>query len=100
MEDTKFSWTLVSEPQRTSEGYKGVCISVRTEGEHHRELVLEYPMPNKTTGNGSVQLPQRPPVSVKRIEVDTLRAMRAGWDATSRGRPFIFEVVESLTQGK
>jgi hypothetical protein len=92
LEGTKLCWRLVSEPQLTSEGYRGVCISVRAEDEHSRELVLEYPMPEKTTGNGSPQLPQRPTVSAKQVEFDTRLAMRAGWNAMSRGKPFVFEV--------
>jgi hypothetical protein len=52
VDGVRLSWQLVSEPQWTSEdGYKGLCISVRTEDGAHRELVLEYPMPNKRTGN-------------------------------------------------
>ena len=95
IEGMRFLWSLLSEPQKTSEGYKGVCMSVQTEGGQHRELLLEYPMPAKTTGNGSVQLPQRPPISAKEVERDTRRAIRAGWDMNSRGKVFLFEVPEA-----
>lgn len=92
IDGAKLFWRLISEPQLTSDGYRGVCISVMPAGEHHRELILEYPMPGKTTGNGSPQLPQRPTVSEKQVEADTRRAMVAGWHPASRGKAFGFEV--------
>ena len=62
-------WLLLSEPQKSTEhGYKGLCISVQMEGERNRELILEYPFPDKTTGNGAPQIPQRPKFSVKIVE--------------------------------
>jgi len=83
-------WELVSEPQWTSEGWKGLCFSVRTEDCKHKELVLQYPMPKKVTGIGLPQLPQQPKFSAKTIEADTLRAIVAGWEPMSRGRAFVF----------
>ena len=83
-------WELLSEPQWTSEhGYKGLCISVRSEDGRHRELILEYPFPNKRTGNGLPQIPQRPKFSIKTIEADVRRAMAAGWAPGSRGKTFV-----------
>jgi hypothetical protein len=87
----RFFWQLVSEPQWVSEhGYRGLCISVKTEDEHHRELILEYPFPKKTCGVGIPQIPQRPKFSVKTVEADIRRAMAAGWDPVSRGKTFRF----------
>src|SRR5260370_31576056 len=81
------SWQLLSEPQWTTQhGAKGLCVSVRTEDGRHRELVLEYPMPKKLTGNGSLQIPQRPKISVKTIEADVRQALAAGLDPASRGK--------------
>jgi hypothetical protein len=57
---------LLSEPQWTSEpGFKGLSISVRTEDGHHRELILEYPFPRKSSLRGTPKLPQSPKFSVK-----------------------------------
>ena len=93
VEGISLYWQLLSEPQRTTaHGFKGLCISVSTEDGCHRELVLEYPMPNKFTGNGSVQIPQRPKFSDKTIEDAVRQAMSAGWDPDSRGKPFIHHV--------
>jgi hypothetical protein len=88
-----FTWSLLSEPQWTTEdGYKGLCISVRSEDDHHRELILEYPFPKKFTGNGLPQIPQRPKVSFKTIEADVRKAMAAGWNPESRGKSFVFKL--------
>ena len=90
----RFSWELLSEPQRTSEhGYRGLCISVRAEDGAHRELILEYPMPNKRTGNGSIQLPQRPKFSERTIGYGVRQALDAGWEPESRGKAFVLKVV-------
>jgi hypothetical protein len=89
----RLSWRLLSEPLWTSEhGYKGLCISVRTEDAGHRELILEYPMPNKRTGNGLLQLPQRPKFSIKTIEDGIRQAIAEGWEPESRGKAFVFKV--------
>jgi hypothetical protein len=54
IEGASLLWELLSEPQWTTEdGYKGMRVSVQAEDRRHRELLLEYPMPQKTTSNGS-----------------------------------------------
>jgi hypothetical protein len=86
-------WRLVSEPQWTTEhGYKGLCISVRTEDGRHRELILEYPFSKKAGSKGAPKLPQRPKFSAKRIEADVRHAIAAGWDPGSRGKTFVFRL--------
>ena len=93
IERVSLSWRLVSEPQKTSHHeYKGLCLSVQTEDCQHRELILEYPFPNKSTGNGAPQIPQRPRFSVTTLEADVRRAMAAGWEPESRGKPFTYRV--------
>jgi hypothetical protein len=89
-------WKLLSEPQWTTEdGYRGLRISIQADNATGRQLVLEYPMPPKTTGNGMPQLPQRPKFSVKFVEDGVRQAIVAGWDAGSRGRDFVFKVEQS-----
>jgi|SRR5215469_11005659 len=87
-------WRLLSEPQWTTEdGYKGLCISVRQD-DSHRELILEYPFPDKRCGFKDMipQLPQRPQISEKAIEANVRRAMRAGWNPSSRGKAFVLKL--------
>lgn len=71
----------------------GLRISVRSDDEAHRELILEYPFPKKRTGNGSPQIPQRPQFSEKTVESDVRRAVASGWDPLSRGKAIVFQVV-------
>jgi hypothetical protein len=80
------SWELISEPQITTEGLKGLCISVRNEAGNHRELILEYPFPR----DRGIQVPQRPKFSEKTVEADIRRALASGWDPESRGKTFVF----------
>jgi hypothetical protein len=92
VDGVSLSWRLLSEPQWTSEhGYKGLCISVRTEDGRHRELILEYPFPKKFNSVGVPQVPQRPKFSAKTMEPDVRKAIAAGWDPTSRGKAFTFK---------
>lgn len=92
VESLSLHWELLSEPQWSSEdGYKGACISVRTEDGRHRELILEYPFPQKVTGNGIPQIPQRPKISVATIEADIRKAIASGWEPESRGKAFLFK---------
>lgn len=93
VEDCKLKWSLLSEPQRSTEhGLIGLRITVRSEDEMHRELILEYPFPDKHTGNGAFQIPQRPKFSEKMVESDVRRAIAAGWDPLSRGKAAVYRV--------
>ncbi len=93
LDDLKLKWSLLSEPQRSSEhGLIGLRISVRTDDDSHRELIMEYPFPEKHTGNGAYQIPQRPKLSVKTVESDVRRAISAGWEPRSRGKAVTFKV--------
>jgi hypothetical protein len=93
VEGRNLYWKLLSEPQWTTEdGYRGLCISVRTDNTSRRELVIEYPMPTKTTGNGMPQLPQRPKFSAKSVEDGVRQAIVAGWEPESRGKAFVFKM--------
>ena len=93
LDGANFAWSLLSEPQWSPEGgLIGLRFSIQLEGGGHRELILEYPFPDKRTGNGSPQLPQRPKFTIDAIESSITRAMAAGWDPQSRGRSFLFKV--------
>jgi hypothetical protein len=84
-------WELISEPQWTSEGLKGLCISVRMEEGNHRELILEYPFPRKSDARVP-QVPQRPKFTEKMVEADIRQAIESGWGPESRGKTFVFHV--------
>jgi hypothetical protein len=77
-------WSLKSEQIWSPAGdHAGLRLSVERQDEAHRELVLEYPF-----REGSRIA--RPEIDRDRLEADIRRAMEAGWNPKSRGRPFHF----------
>src|SRR5271163_752200 len=88
------NWRLISEPLwSTANGYKGLCISVRMEDGHHRELILEYPFIKKS--GESPKIPQRPKFSDKTVEAGIRQAIAGGWTPDSRGKTIVHRVSES-----
>lgn len=81
-------WTLKSEQIWSPAGdHVGLRLSVERSDETHRELILEYPFREMPGGKT-----ERPVVKAETLETDIRRAMEAGWNPKSRGRPFIFPV--------
>jgi hypothetical protein len=74
------AWELVSEPQWTTDGPKGLCVLVRLARGAHRDLTIEYPYDRATF------LPQRPKLTAAIVEAETRAAMAQGWNPESRGR--------------
>ena len=87
----RFEWQLMSEPQwsNSGDGYKGMCVCVRTPDVSHRELIIEYPFPVDKRGR-KLPVPVRPPLNQVMIETSITQAIEAGWLPESRGKPFIF----------
>jgi len=79
-------WVLKSEQIWSPTGdHIGLRLSVEREDEAHRELVLEY-----LFQEGSRIA--RPEIDRDRLGQDIRRAMEAGWNPKSRGRPFHFMI--------
>ncbi|HKB96820.1 MAG TPA: hypothetical protein VKB94_08210 [Rhizomicrobium sp.] len=79
-------WSLKSEQIWDPKGeHVGLRLSVEREDESHRELVLEYPFRE----GGRIE---RPDIDRDRLGQDIRRAMDAGWNPKSRGRPFHFQL--------
>lgn len=87
-------WELVSEPQGTTGGPKGLCVSVRLAQGAHRELTIEYPYDRATF------FPQRPKLSAAIVEAETRAAMAQGWNPESRGRGVYFMATTALELGQ
>ena len=87
-------WELVSEPQSTTDGLKGLCVSVRRAQGAFRELVIEYPYDRLAL------LPQRPKLTAAIVEGDIREAIAGGWNPDSRGRSFVFMARTKLEVGK
>src|SRR6266436_9372180 len=93
IDGVKLIWQLLSEPQAIAgEGLRGMRISVQVSGGHNRELILEYPFPEKLGAMELAHFPQRPKFSSKTVEADIRKALAAGWDPASRGKAIIFQV--------
>jgi len=92
-------WELLSEPLWSTEhGYQGLCISVQTEDKRHRELILAFPFPRTKLGS-PLSFPLRPQFSEKTIIAGTQKAMKAGWNPTSRGKTFVHYLAEVSNRG-
>ena len=87
-------WELVSEPQWTTDGPKGLCVSVRLAEGARRELTIEYPYDRATF------FPQRPKLSAAMVETEARAAMAQGWNPESRGRGVHFRGTTALELGQ
>jgi len=67
-------------------------ISVQMEEGHHRELMLEFPFPNKTNSLGLPQFPQRPKFTEQTVEHGVRQAIAAGWEPESRGKTLVHKI--------
>jgi len=87
----QYDWTVQREPQWcTADGWRGMTIVLRLR-DAQREAVLEFPMPPARRSKLQPQL-RRPQVNQRIVENGVRAALGAGWDPTSRGKPFTFEV--------
>src|SRR6266699_3123657 len=92
-------WRLLSEPQWTSEhGYKGLCISVRTEDRRHRELVLEYPFPKKCRPNGMPHFLNAPSFPRKQLRLASVKPWIQVGSQPLVERPLSFSCPEIQTE--
>ena len=88
------TWELVSEPQHTSDGYKGLTVLARAAEGSTRELIIEFPY------DRTAFLPQRPKLTPAIVELEIRNAMAEGWAPESRGRPYLFSAATKLETGQ
>ena len=94
IEGHKLQWELISEPQWTTHGHKGLCVLVRRVEGAYREMVMEYPYEKLTF------FPQRPKLTGAIVEADIRDALTRGWNPESRGRTFNFMARTKLDLGQ
>ena len=87
-------WELMSEPQWTTEGAKGLCVCVRLSQGSNRELNIEFPY-DKTA-----YVPQRPKLSNAIVETEARLAMTDGWNPESRGKAYSYNATTTLELGQ
>ena len=94
VDGVSYGWILRREPQWSPvHGWVGVVITVEPEEEPRKQLVIEYPIPDdwKPAGPMGHRL-QRPAIDSADFPEQIAQALDAGWDPTSRGKPFVFVV--------
>jgi len=81
----EYAWRLHREPQWcTADGWRGMVVAVNhTDGQ--REALLEWPMPKG--GSHSVPYRQRPKIDLPLLKQAIRKALEAGWEPLSRGKP-------------
>ncbi len=95
MGEFKLIWNLHREQQwSTTDEWRGLAIHVRLADLTRRELHLEYPAvkPQKIGYIRTDRVVVN--ISPAKVQEHIQEAMTAGWDPTSRGQPFVFEVSE------
>jgi hypothetical protein len=88
VDDYPLRWTLRSEQIWDPAGdHVGLRLSVERADETHRELILEFPFREMPGGKT-----ERPEIDREALPDIIRRAIAAGWNPKSRGRPFNFPV--------
>lgn len=91
IEGKKYLWRVVRWPQWcTADGWRGVLLQIDLFESPKKSLMIEYPFENKT--HSSTPQRQRPTIMPKDVERNILRAIEAGWDSESSGKPFHYFV--------
>jgi hypothetical protein len=93
IEGVSLVWHLHREQQFTADERKGVSIHVKAAEGTFRELFLEYPVV-MTQKRGIRTEPLQQHIQPKRIEGHIRLAIAAGWNPSSRGKPFVYQVAE------
>ena len=96
LDSVKLVWRLHREQQWcTADRWKGVSIQVSAVDGKHRELLLEYPtVKNQKTYYRRATWSTRLRIHPKRVEAHMRMAISAGWEPSSRGKPFVHQVAE------
>jgi hypothetical protein len=85
----EMTWSLLREAHYSTEGYKGMAFTVRTEGPRtYRELILEFPYPERRSGFHQ----EKERILPQKVEAAIRLAIEAGWKPKSRGRSFILQL--------
>ena len=88
------AWTLLSEPQWTTEGPMGLRVRVQAADAPRRELIIEFPF------DPAAFVPQRPTLTPAIVTAAIQDALQNDWDPTSRGRPHHHRSTIPLGTGK
>lgn len=97
--ESAFRWRVHREPQWcTTDGWKGLMISVEHGDLKGRSLLIELPFTAQS--RRSTPHRQRPKVSEGELRAYIAQALAVGWVPGSRGKPFVFAVVHHASVGQ
>lgn len=89
-------WQVESQPRYTSQyGHEGLRIFARLATDSiRRELRLEFPIAKEDLARprGGAYMPEPIKIVPAVVEAGILLAIEAGWNPTSRGRPFRYQI--------
>ena len=95
IDGNEITWELRREAHYSSfEGYKGMTFSARAVSDTartFRELILEFPSPERKPGKPL----EKERIVPEKVEAAIRQAIAGGWQPTSRGRVFIW-LVENI----
>jgi hypothetical protein len=95
MDGVPLIWRLHREQQlTTADGWRGVAIHVTVAEGVRRELHLEYPAVKTQKVDYAKADFVLQNISPAKVQAHIRRAIEAGWDPESRGKPFVYEVDE------
>ena len=96
IDGVKLVWHLHREQQWCSaDRWKGLCIQVQAADGVHRSLLLEYrTVKNQKTHLDRVTWSTGPRIHGSKVEAHIKKAVAAGWDPLSRGKPFAYQIEE------
>ena len=96
IDGTPLIWHLHREQRPSTEDRtKGLAIHVRVAEGARRELFLEYPVVRRQLKDYSMaRFNARPTIAAAKVAAHIREAMAEGWDPSSRGKPFVYQVSE------
>lgn len=89
IDGTKYRWSIERYPRYTSEGYFGLRVHVQA-ASGPRLLVLDFPFEERD--HRTMPHHQRPKPSTRELSTQINLAIGAGWEPSSRGKPFVYAV--------
>jgi hypothetical protein len=96
LDGARYRWSIERYPRYTSEGYRGLCVHVEVATGSGRLLVLEFPFEERD--HRSMPHHQRPKPSDRELTTHIMGAIGAGWEPSSRGKPFVYAVGRGIGQ--
>ncbi len=91
VEGTKYDWWVSRNPQWCHEdGWQGGQLTVELADSPRKQLLIQFPF--VVESRSSTPHKQRPKIPVNVVVEHIKKAIGAGWEPDSKGKPFRYEV--------